>query len=252
MSNNEIKIFENEEFGSIRTVTIDGEAWFVGKDVAEALGYKNNRDALSKHIDIDEKADVAIHDGRQNRTMTVINESGIYALVFGSKLESAKKFSRWVRKEVLPQIRKTGGYIPIEENDSNEVIMAKALLIADKTIKQKDAIITQKENIIQEQKPLVDFAHQVSNTDDLIDMNQMAKLLKKDDIKIGRNRLFQFLRSEKVLMKNNLPYQRFIEQGYFKTKEVIKQEKVYVTTYVTGKGQLYINNLVKEKYRCID
>ena len=107
---NDIQIFENPEFGKVRTVEVNGEPWFVGKDVAEALGYSNSRDALLKHVDSEDKADVAICDGRQNRTMTIINESGLYSLIMSSKLPTAKKFKRWVTSEVLPTLRKTGHY----------------------------------------------------------------------------------------------------------------------------------------------
>lgn len=104
-----------DEFGTIRTIQMNGEIYFVGKDVAEALGYSNTRDAIAKHVEIEDKSDVAIHDGSQNRTMTAINESGLYALILGSKLESAKRFKHWVTSEVLPTIRKTGGYVNNEE-----------------------------------------------------------------------------------------------------------------------------------------
>lgn len=108
---NELQIFNSEEFGEIRTVTIDNEPWFVGKDVAEALGYSNTRDALSTHVADEDKNTVVISDGKRgNPNQTVINESGLYALIFGSKLESAKRFKHWVTSEVLPTIRKTGGY----------------------------------------------------------------------------------------------------------------------------------------------
>lgn len=107
---NELKIFDNPEFGTVRTVELDGEPWLVGKDVAQALGYSNPRGALANHVDDEDKATVAIHDGSQNRNMTVINESGLYSLVLSSKLPGAKKFRRWVTAEVLPSIRKTGGY----------------------------------------------------------------------------------------------------------------------------------------------
>jgi len=107
---NQLQVFQNNEFGQIRTLTIDNEPWFVGKDVADALGYSNTRDALSKHVDDEDKSDVAIHDGSQNRNMTIINESGLYSLIMSSKLPSAKKFKRWVTSEVLPSIRKTGSY----------------------------------------------------------------------------------------------------------------------------------------------
>ena len=107
---NGLQTFNNAEFGQIRTVQLNNETYFVGKDVADALGYSNTRDALAKHVDTEDKADVAIHDGSQNRNMTVINESGLYALIFGSKLESAKRFKHWVTSEVLPELRKNGQY----------------------------------------------------------------------------------------------------------------------------------------------
>lgn len=106
----ELKVFENPTFGQVRTIEIDNEPWFVGKDVAEALGYSNTRDALSKHVDEDDKATVAFHDGSQNRNVTAVNESGLYSLILSSKLPGAKEFKRWVTSEVIPSIRKTGGY----------------------------------------------------------------------------------------------------------------------------------------------
>ena len=119
----ELQIFNNEEFGNIRSLVIDNEPWLVGKDVAEALGYGNPRDALSKHVDEEDKrSNVAIHDGSQNRNMTIINESGLYALVFGSKLLSAKKFKHWVTSEVLPTLRKTGSYAKVP-TDPRELLM---------------------------------------------------------------------------------------------------------------------------------
>lgn len=120
---NELQIFNNEEFGNVRSLMIDNEPWLVGKDVAEALGYSNPRDALSKHVDEEDKrSNVAIHDGSQNRNMIIINESGLYALVFGSKLPSAKKFKHWVTSEVLPTLRKTGSYAKVP-TDPRELLM---------------------------------------------------------------------------------------------------------------------------------
>lgn len=110
-SMNDLQVFNSPEFGDIRAVEVDGEPWFVGKDMAEALGYSNSRDALAKHVDDEDKAAVAIRDGSQNRDMTIINESGVYSLIFSSRLESAKKFKHWVTSEVLPTIRKHGAYI---------------------------------------------------------------------------------------------------------------------------------------------
>lgn len=111
---NEIQLFTNPEFGEIRTVEVNGDIWFVGADIASVLGYSNVRDAIAKHIDDEDKATVAIHDGRQSRNMTAINESGVYALIFGSKLDKAKKFKHWVTSEVLPAIRKHGAYVPTQ------------------------------------------------------------------------------------------------------------------------------------------
>lgn len=110
MVENQIKVFENTDFGNARVIEHNGEPYFVGKEVAEILGYSNTRDALAKHVDDEDKATVAIHDGSQNRNQTVINESGLYSLIIGSKLPEAKKFKHWVTAEVLPTIRKTGGY----------------------------------------------------------------------------------------------------------------------------------------------
>lgn len=126
---NEIKIFENVEFGQIRTVEIDGEPWLVGKDVAEALGYKDTSDALKKHVDADDKLTRRFADSGQNREMYIINESGLYALIFGSKLPTAKKFKHWVTSEVLPSIRKTGGYtMGNQEEDKNIYLEAARIM----------------------------------------------------------------------------------------------------------------------------
>lgn len=113
---NELSIFENQEFGQVRVVEVGNEPWFVGKDIAEALGYSNTRDALATHVDNEDKADVVIHDGRQKRTMNGINESGMYSLILSSKLPTAKKFKHWVTSEILPSIRKNGHYITSKEN----------------------------------------------------------------------------------------------------------------------------------------
>ena len=283
---NEMMVFNNAEFGNVRVVNIDGEGWLVGKDVAETLGYKNTRDALTKHVDDEDKADVAIHDGRQNRNMVVINESGLYSLALRSKLPEAKKFKRWVTSEVLPQIRQTGGYIPIKEEDDELTIMSKAFMIAQKTIDNKQQQIEQQQQLIEQQQEVieqrqevielqqevinnqqeviesqrdkVDFANTVSeNKDDEIDMGTMAKLLAEkgltiDGKKIGRNTLFEFLRDSKILMDDNLPYQTFINRGYFIVVEYTmwknNKTKLCRQTLVTGKGQLYITKKVKEHY----
>lgn len=257
----ELQIFNNEEFGDIRTIMKDNEPWFVGKDVAAALGYKSIRDALARHVDGEDKG-VVKHDtlgGAQE--LIVINESGLYSLVLKSKLPSAKSFKRWVTSEVLPQIRKTGGYIPVKQEDSDLEIMSKAILIAQNTLAQKDALIAkqnemiqQKDQTINQQKPLVDFATHVAKTDNLISMNDMAKLLCDNGIEIGRTRLFTWLRDNKYFLKDkSAPYQKYIDKGYFVVKESVLQLssgriKTTLTTYVTGTGQIYLLNKIKDYY----
>lgn len=246
-----IRIFENEEFGKVRTVIKDGEPWFVGKDVAEILGYTNTRDALAKHTDTEDKADVAIHDGRQNRKMTIINESGLYSLILSSKLPRAKEFKRWVTATILPTLRRTGGYV-----GSEEMFIENYLPFLDEPYQNLFRLqmiaINQLNERIRHDKPLVEFANQVSNTDNLIDMNEMAKLARAERISIGRNRLYAVLRGMGILMTDNLPYQKYIDRGYFKVKESVfktsARTKTYRQTYVTGKGQLFVIGLLKKYY----
>lgn len=239
-------IFNNENFGSITTVMIEDNPWFVGNDVAKALGYTNYRNAVSKHVDNDDKLRTQIEYAGQQRQIMLVNESGMYALIFGSKLDKAKEFKHWVTSEVLPQIRKTGGYIPIEKDDDDLTIMAKALNIMQNTLTQKDELLAQKEEVISQQKPLVDFANTVSATPTMVDMKTMAKLLEKEnqDIHIGRNKLFAWLRKEGYLMSDNTPYERYVKQGIFKLTESEVEtkngNKLITKTYVTGKGQLYL------------
>lgn len=132
-----LEVFENEEFGPVRATTINNEPWFVGKDIASILGYANTSDALKKHVDKEDKGVAKCDTLGGKQTLTVINESGLYSLILSSKLPNAKKFKRWVTSDVLPSIRKTGGYIPHDENMSDDEIMARALLVAQKTIEEK-------------------------------------------------------------------------------------------------------------------
>ena len=249
--NNMIKIFENEEFGKVRTVIKDGEPWFVGKDVAEILGYTNTRDALAKHTDTEDKADVAIHDGRQNRKMTIINESGFYSLVLSSKMPRAKEFKRWVTATILPTLRRTGGYVGNEE-----MFIENYLPFLDEPYRDlfrlQMTIIGKLNERIRHDQPLVEFAEQVAGTENLIDMNAMAKLARAENIPVGRNKLYGWLKGKDVLMANNLPYQAFIDRGYFAVKESVFETatmaKTYQQTFVTGKGQQFVINLLRKYY----
>jgi anti-repressor protein len=238
---NEIQIFENAEFGQVRTVVIDNEPWFVGKDIATILGYKDTSDALKKHVDEEDKLTRRFADSGQNREMYIINESGLYALVFGSKLPSAKRFKHWVTSEVLPTIRKTGGYrVPM----SREELMALALKEADKALAEKNQQIS-------EMKPKALFAEAVSASHTSILVGDLAKLIKQNGYDIGQKRLFAWLRDNGWLIKSgaskNMPTQKGMERKYFEVKESTINNpdgsiRVTKTTKVTGKGQVYFVN----------
>ena len=252
---NEIKIFENEEFGKVRTVIKDGEPWLVGKDIAEILEYRNTKKALSDHVDDEDKYQgdgVTIRDpmGRMQHP-TIINESGFYSLVLSSKMPKAKEFRRWVTSHVLPTIRRTGGYVANED-----MFIENYLPFLEEPYQglfrlQMMAINKLNERIRHDQ-PLVEFANQVSNSENLIDMNAMAKLAIEENIPIGRNRLFRWLRENEILMSDNLPYQKFIDRGYFAVKESVFETgsmiKTYQQTFVTGKGQQFIIGLLKKEF----
>lgn len=249
---NEMMVFNNPEFGSVRTVCIDGEPWFIGKDVAECLGYSNTRKALLDHVDAEDRNTVTIRDGNKgNPNQVIINESGLYCLVLSSKLPTAKKFKRWVTSEVLPTIRKTGGYVANED-----VFVETYLPFADEPIKQlfriQCRVINQLNDRIRKDEPKVKFADHVSDSTNLIDVNKMAKLCANHGIRIGRNRLFSWLRSRGILMGGNIPYQEYIENGYFRVKESVYetngQTRTYQKTFVTGKGQQYILSRLMREY----
>ena len=250
-----IKIFENEEFGKVRTIIKDGEPWFVGKDVAKILEYRNTKKALSDHVDEEDKYQgdgVTIRDpmGRVQHP-TIINESGLYSLILSSKMPRAKEFKHWVTSEILPTIRRTGGYVA-----SEDMFIENYLPFLDEPYRDlfriQMTIIGKLNERIRHDQPLVEFANQVSNTDNLIDMNAMAKLARAENIPVGRNKLYGWLKGKGVLMANNLPYQAFIDRGYFSVKESVFETptmtKTYQQTFVTGKGQRFVITLLRKYY----
>ncbi len=258
---NNIQIFKNEEFGEIRTVELNGEPWMVGKDVAAALGYERSTKAIQDHVDDEDKDEVPIQDsiGRMQKT-PIINESGLYSLVLSSKLPGAKKFRRWVTSEVLPSIRRNGGYIAGQECMTDEELMARALVIAQNKIEERNQRISvleaenkQQQETISIMKPKALFADSVSVSKNSILMRDMAKILVQNGIKTGQNRLFDHLRNEGYLIKcrgssYNMPTQRAMEMGLFEVKEDVVTTPngdtfTSRTTYVTGKGQQYFVNL---------
>ena len=228
-------IFNDQQ---VRTVVRDGEPWFVGKDVADILGYKNQRDALAKHVDDEDKNSVAIRDGIQgNPNKVVINESGLYSLIVASKLPTAKVFKRWVTSEVLPTIRKHGAYM---DTDIIEKSLADPdfLIQLATTLKEEKQRRMEAEAKIAADEHKVDFYNAVGSTSATLTIERFAKLItEKLGIQTGRNRMFQWLRKNGFLQANNMPYQRYINNGWFKTYEVIKAGHAFTVPSITGKGQ---------------
>ena len=249
---NNLQIFNSPDFGQIRIIQQNEEPWFVGKDVAEILGYSNTKDAIAKHVDDEDKLGAQIATSGQNRNMTIINESGLYSLILSSKMPKAKEFKRWVTSEVIPAIRKTGGYIAGSENMTDAEIMAKAVLVAQSTIQQRDQRIKELESDVAAAKPKVLFADAVSASDSTILIGDLAKILKQNGHPIGQKRLFSWMREQGYLIKRqgadyNSPTQRAMEMGLFKIKETAISHSdghvsVSKTTKVTGKGQQYFIN----------
>lgn len=247
-----LQIFDSPDFGQIRTIQQNGEPWFVGKDVADILGYQNGSRDVNRHVDEDDRQNYQNGTFESNRGLTIINESGLYSLILSSKMPKAKEFKRWVTSEVIPAIRKTGGYIAGSENMTDAELMAKAVLVAQSTIQQRDQRIKELENDVQAAKPKVLFADAVSASDSTILIGDLAKILKQNGYNTGQKRLFQWLRENGYLIKRrgadyNSPTQSAMEMGLFAVKEstVICPDghtKVNKTTKVTGKGQVYFIN----------
>jgi prophage antirepressor-like protein len=241
---NELQIFSNEQFGLIRAITKDTVPWFVGIDVTKVLGYQNGSRDINRHVDEDDRAEFSIWDGSQNRNMTVINESGLYSLVLGSKLAEAKKFKKWVTSEVLPDIRKHKMYATEELLDNPDLLIAAAT-----RLKEERAARLAAESKVQALTPKAAFYDDVAGSKDAIEMGHVAKVLAIKGF--GRNNLFDFLRDKGVLDRNNIPYQRFIDSGHFRTIEqkynTGKGEvKINIKTLVFQKGVDYIRKLIKE------
>lgn len=261
----DLQIFKNSNLGTIRTLKVKNEPWFLGKDVCQMFGDTNHNRSLGR-IDDEDKLRRKIIDslGRQ-QTAIFINESGLYSLLFAmqpqkankdelqdaypievkERIEKLRKFKRWVTHEVLPAIRKTGGYIKVEETDDDSEILAKAFLIAQRTIEQKNSQI-------KEMKPKALFADAVSTSDTTILIGELAKILKGNGVEIGQNRLFARLRNDGFLIKRkgtdwNSPTQRAMDLGLFRIKETAithsdGRVSISKTTKVTGKGQKYFVN----------
>ena len=242
---NELKTFENAQFGQVRTVMQNGEPWFVAADVCRVLEISNSRMAVSK-LDDDERAAVSLTDTSsngvtQNRSMSIVNEPGLYGLVLTSRKPEAKAFKRWITHEVIPSIRKSGGYIAGQERMTDAELLSKALLVAKRQIDARDKQIA-------DMQPKALFADAVSASSSSILIGELAKLLRQNGRDIGQNRLFQWLREQGYLCSKgaayNCPTQRSMDMGLFEIKETAVTHSdghvtINRTPKVTGKGQVY-------------
>ncbi|HBE9908531.1 TPA: phage antirepressor KilAC domain-containing protein [Clostridioides difficile] len=254
---NNLQIFEKMEFGQIRMVEVDGKPYFVATDIAKALGYSNTRDAVKKHCKWVAKRDIP-HPQSNSKVLKVniIPEGDMYRLISNSELPNAEKFESWVFDEVLPNIRKTGGYIHSTNDMSDDEIMARALQVAQKTIEKKSREIEEKDKVIQLQQPKVLFADSVASSDNSILVGELAKLLRQNGIDTGQNRLFDWLRNNGYLIKRkgedyNTPTQKSVDLGVIETKEGTRvhpdgHTSITKTPKITGKGQIYFINKFKK------
>lgn len=241
---NELQIFNSVEFGTIRTVQINNEPWFVAKDLTDKLGYANGRDAVALHVDEEDKSNVGISDGSQNRNMTIVNESGLYSLILSSKLQTAKNFKHWVTSDVIPQIRKTGGYkLPETYVEALEQLLT--------TAKENERLINENETFKAEREillPKAEFFDAVTDSKQAIAIGDVAKVL---DMGVGRNKLFEILRETKVLMPDNRPYQKYIDAGYFRVVEQKYQKNgdtyINLKTLVFQKGIDFIRRKLEKE-----
>ena len=230
---------------SLRTLTDEaGEPWFVAKDVCDILEISNPSDAL-KRLDDDERSRFNL--GRQGET-NIVNEAGLYVLVLGSRKPEAHEFKRWVTHEVLPQIRKTGGYIPTTDADDDMTILAKAVMIGQRTMEAQKRKIAEQQTRIDELQPKARFADAVAASDGTCLVGELAKMLRQNGMDIGQNRLFRLLQADGYLGKSgsnrNVPTQRAMDLGLFRIKETTVTHAdghttVSRTPKVTGKGQRY-------------
>ena len=245
--NNEIQIFKSEQFGEIRTAGTADEPMFCAADICRALGYTNGPKAVKDHCDEGDITKRYTPTTSGDQLMTFINESGMYALIFGSKLSTAKHFKKWVTSEVLPTIRKTGSY-NIQQMSRKEL----AMMIV-KAEEEKEALMLEnkrKEDQLEEQKPKVVFADAIVGSQSSCLIGELAKILTQNGYEIGQNRLFAWLRANHYLGTvgeyYNIPCQKYLEMGLFELKKNVHSQNgqmvTTITPKVTGKGQQYFIN----------
>ena len=250
MEENKMTLFTNEELGNVRTLEIDGEPYFVGKEVANILGYQNGSRDINRHVDEEDRHKVMLFDGNQDKETIIINESGLYSLILSSKLPKAKEFKHWITAEVLPVIRKTGGYV----NDTKQFV--DYYFAACNTYGREAITLMLNEtkrmaNQLKAQAPKVLFAEAVEGSKTSIPVGDLAKLIKQNGVDIGQNRLFSWLRMNDYLIKSgdrkNMPTQKSMDLGLFEVKISTFYRPdgtvdIAKTPKVTGKGQTYLIN----------
>lgn len=251
---NELQTFTSAAFGSVRIIDKGGQPWFVGKDVADILGYSNSSKAIPQHVDEEDRQKQNLPTAQNGKLVAaswLINESGLYSLILSSKMPKAKEFKRWVTSEVIPAIRKHGGYLTADKIEQALTDPDTIIKLAT-TLKEERAARQQAEASLQAAKPKVLFADAVSASDSTILIGDLAKLIKQNGHPIGQKRLFNWMREQGYLIKRagadyNSPTQRAMEMGLFKIKETAISHSdghvsVSKTTKVTGKGQQYFIN----------
>lgn len=234
---NEIKLFENPEFGEVRVLEQDGEPWFVGKDIAKVLGYNNPLEAVRDHVDEEDKgvSKMDTPGGKQN--IIIINESGLYSLILRSQLPEAKAFKRWITHEVIPSIRKTGGYIQGQEQLSDEELLEKALLVAQRRIAERERQLAEKEKQVQLMAPKADYFDALVDKNLLTNFRDAAK-----EIGVTQTELIKFCEQQGYIYRDASgsirPYAQYAKpDGYFALKDYQTEHHAGVQTLLTPKGK---------------
>lgn len=253
---NDVTIFRKDEFGAVRAVTLEGEPWFVAADVCRALELERTNRALSR-LDDDEKGTHSVSTPGGRQMMSIVSESGLYALVLSSRKPEAKAFKRWITHEVIPSIRKTGGYIAGQETMDDDQLLANALMVAQRKIAERNKQLETANAKIQADAPKVLFAETVEKAEGDILVRQLAKLMVQRGYDTGEKRLYDLLRRDGFVIKanakdQNAPTQRSVDMGLMRSIErtVSSADKTFIisTTVITPKGQIYfLNKYAPEK-----
>lgn len=251
---NDVTIFRKDEFGAVRAVTLEGEPWFVAADVCRALGLGNSSDVI-KRLDEDERTLVSIEGASNGLPVNAVNEPGLYALILGSRKPEAKAFKRWITHEVIPEIRKTGGYIAGQETMDDDQLLANALIVAQRKIAERNKQLEAANEKIKADAPKVLFAETVEKAETCISIGTLAKILNQAGLDIGERRLFERLRNDKWLNSKgrnwNVPSQKSMDMGLMRVHEstISRSSGIQInkTPLITGKGQRFFLDLYAPK-----